>query len=97
MEKMVASPKEWIDGSESAKAMLDRVLTARPLLLLPPLHRVPLRVGNVVELVGTSPAAKTHILIQVLDNDFLLSYLFSYFAPLQVYDHFIDNNARSKK
>ncbi|XP_042983997.1 DNA repair protein XRCC2 homolog isoform X2 [Carya illinoinensis] len=64
MEKVVASPREWIDRNESAKAMLARVLTARPLLLLPPLHRVPLRVGNVVELVGTSSSAKTQILIQ---------------------------------
>ncbi|XP_041014011.1 DNA repair protein XRCC2 homolog isoform X2 [Juglans microcarpa x Juglans regia] len=64
MEKVVGSPREWIDRNESAKTMLARVLTARPLLLLPPLHRVPLRVGNVVELVGTSPSAKTHILIQ---------------------------------
>ncbi|KAF5442993.1 hypothetical protein F2P56_035592 [Juglans regia] len=64
MEEVVASPREWIDRNESAKTMLARVLTARPLLLLPPLHRVPLRVGNVVELVGTSPSAKTHILIQ---------------------------------
>ncbi|KAL6956547.1 DNA repair protein xrcc2 [Sarracenia purpurea var. burkii] len=54
----------WIEGEESAKAMLARVLRERPLLLLPPLHRVPLRVGNVVELVGPSPSAKTQILIQ---------------------------------
>jgi len=57
----------WIEGEESAKAMLERVLRERPLLLLlPPLHRVPLRFGNVVELLGPSPSAKTHILIQVL-------------------------------
>ncbi|XP_028125062.1 DNA repair protein XRCC2 homolog isoform X3 [Camellia sinensis] len=55
----------WIEGEESAKAMLERVLRERPLLLLlPPLHRVPLRFGNVVELLGPSPSAKTHILIQ---------------------------------
>ncbi|KAF8404198.1 hypothetical protein HHK36_009081 [Tetracentron sinense] len=56
--------KEWINGDESAKEMLARVLTERPFLLLPPLHRVPLRVGNVVEIVGPSPSAKTEILIQ---------------------------------
>lgn len=33
-------------------------------MLPPPLHRVPLRAGNVLELVGPSPSAKTHILIQ---------------------------------
>ncbi|XP_042508106.1 DNA repair protein XRCC2 homolog isoform X2 [Macadamia integrifolia] len=54
----------WINGDESAKEMLERVLTERPLLLLPPLHRVPLRVGNVVEIVGPSPSAKTQILVQ---------------------------------
>ncbi|KAJ4963162.1 hypothetical protein NE237_023101 [Protea cynaroides] len=54
----------WINGDESAKEMLERVLTERPLLLLPPLHRVPLRVGNVVEIVGSSPSGKTQILVQ---------------------------------
>ncbi|XP_059640742.1 DNA repair protein XRCC2 homolog isoform X7 [Cornus florida] len=55
---------EWIEGDESAKEMLARVLRERPLLLIPPLHRVPLRVGNVVEIVGPSPSAKTQILIE---------------------------------
>lgn len=55
----------WIDGEENAKQMLGRVFMARPFLLPPPLHRVPLRVGNVVELVGPSPSAKTLILTQV--------------------------------
>lgn len=57
-----------IEGDESAKEMLARVLTGRPFLLLPPLHRVPLRVGNVVEIFGPSPSAKTHILMQVIIN-----------------------------
>ncbi|KAJ7954500.1 DNA repair protein XRCC2-like [Quillaja saponaria] len=57
-------PQSWIVGDESAKEVLDRVFMERPFLLLPPLHRVPLRVGNVVELVGPSPSAKTQILIQ---------------------------------
>ncbi|XP_022726022.1 DNA repair protein XRCC2 homolog isoform X2 [Durio zibethinus] len=56
--------KAWLVEDESAREMLDRVLTERPFLLLPPLHRVPLRVGNIVEIVGPSPSAKTHILIQ---------------------------------
>ncbi|GLT47765.1 hypothetical protein SLA2020_214290 [Shorea laevis] len=61
-------PQEWLGEDESAKEMLDRVQTERPFLLLPPLHRVPLRVGNVVEIVGPSPSAKTHILIQAAIN-----------------------------
>ncbi|PON84318.1 DNA recombination and repair protein-like, ATP-binding domain containing protein [Trema orientale] len=56
--------RRWIDGDESAGEMLARLSTERPFLLLPPLHRLPLRVGNVVELVGPSPSAKTLILIQ---------------------------------
>ncbi|XP_054808123.1 DNA repair protein XRCC2 homolog [Prosopis cineraria] len=56
--------ERWIDGDENANQMLARVLMARPFLLPPPLHRVPLRVGNVVELIGPSPSAKTHILTQ---------------------------------
>ncbi|XP_020215342.1 DNA repair protein XRCC2 homolog isoform X3 [Cajanus cajan] len=53
----------WIGGEESAGEMLSRVSSVRPFLFPPPLHRVPLRVGNVLELVGPSPSAKTHILI----------------------------------
>ncbi|XP_062077559.1 DNA repair protein XRCC2 homolog [Humulus lupulus] len=56
--------RRWIDGDESAGDMLARFSIERPFLLLPPLHRVPLRVGNVVELVGPSSSAKTLILIQ---------------------------------
>ncbi|KAK7854452.1 dna repair protein xrcc2 like protein [Quercus suber] len=57
--------KGWISGDESAKEMLGRVLSrTRPFLLLPPLHRVPLRPRNVLEIVGPSPSAKTHLLIQ---------------------------------
>ncbi|CAB4295950.1 unnamed protein product [Prunus armeniaca] len=65
---MQIAAKGWIDGDESAAEMLGRVATERPFLLLPPLHRVPLRVGNVVELVGPSASAKTHILIQAAVN-----------------------------
>ncbi|MBA0816032.1 hypothetical protein Gohar_000738, partial [Gossypium harknessii] len=61
---MGSHAKAWLVEDESAREMLDRVLTERPFLLLPPLHRVPLRVGNVVELVGPSSSSKTHILIQ---------------------------------
>ncbi|XVF03055.1 hypothetical protein REPUB_Repub04eG0227300 [Reevesia pubescens] len=61
---MGSNAEAWLVEDESAREMLDRVLTERPFLLLPPLHRVPLRVGNIVELVGPSSSAKTHILIQ---------------------------------
>ncbi|KAI9169503.1 hypothetical protein LWI28_013270 [Acer negundo] len=62
----MALEKGWIEGDESGKEMLLRVLSEwPPFLLLPPFHRLPLRVGNVVELVGPSLSAKTHILIQV--------------------------------
>ncbi|XP_064946589.1 DNA repair protein XRCC2 homolog [Musa acuminata AAA Group] len=57
-------PRAWIHGDESAKAMLARVLTERSFLLLPPLHRLPLRVGNVVEIAGPSPSAKSQVLLQ---------------------------------
>lgn len=61
----VMTAREWIAGDESAREMLMRALTARPALHLPPLHRLPLRPGNVVEIVGPSPSAKSEILIQV--------------------------------
>ncbi|CAO2836977.1 unnamed protein product [Amaranthus hypochondriacus] len=57
--------RNWISTDETAKTFLSRVSTSRPPLLLPPLHRLPLRPGNVVEIVGPSPSAKTHILLQV--------------------------------
>ncbi|CAE6259284.1 unnamed protein product [Arabidopsis arenosa] len=56
--------RSWIRGDETAKQMLSRVLKDRAFMLLPPLHRVPLRAGNVVEITGASPSAKTQILIQ---------------------------------
>ncbi|XP_065853619.1 DNA repair protein XRCC2 homolog isoform X2 [Euphorbia lathyris] len=54
----------WIDGDESGREMLSRLLTDRPYMHLPPpFHKLPVRVGNVVELVGPSPSAKTTILM----------------------------------
>lgn len=56
----------WIKTDETAKDALIRILTERPLVVLPaPLHRLSLRAGNVVEIVGPSPSAKTLVLIQV--------------------------------
>ncbi|KAF6158417.1 hypothetical protein GIB67_019456 [Kingdonia uniflora] len=64
----MSSFEGWMNGDETAKEMLTRVLKERPFLLIPPLHRVPLRVGNIVEIVGSSPSAKTEILIQASIN-----------------------------
>ncbi|XP_073106654.1 DNA repair protein XRCC2 homolog isoform X2 [Elaeis guineensis] len=65
---MEENPRGWIHGDETAKAMLSRILTERPFLFLPPLHRVPLRVGNVVEIAGPSPSAKSQILLHAAVN-----------------------------
>uniref|UniRef100_A0A165Z3I8 RecA family profile 1 domain-containing protein n=1 Tax=Daucus carota subsp. sativus TaxID=79200 RepID=A0A165Z3I8_DAUCS len=54
--------RKWIEADESAKELLSRVLIQ--LFLPPPLHNFPFRLGNVVEIVGPSPSAKTHILMQ---------------------------------
>ncbi|OMO75553.1 Zinc finger, DHHC-type, palmitoyltransferase [Corchorus capsularis] len=61
---MGSNAEAWLVEDETAREMLERVLTERPFLLLPPLHRVPLRVGNIVELSGPCSSAKTHILMQ---------------------------------
>ncbi|CAA7405250.1 unnamed protein product [Spirodela intermedia] len=60
--------RRWIETDESAMEMLARTLAQRPFLLMPPLHRVPLRVGNVVEIVGPSSSAKSEILLQAAVN-----------------------------
>ncbi|CAA6668403.1 unnamed protein product [Spirodela intermedia] len=60
--------RRWIETDESAMEMLARTLARRPFLLMPPLHRVPLRVGNVVEIVGPSSSAKSEILLQAAVN-----------------------------
>ncbi|GER27508.1 DNA repair protein XRCC2 homolog [Striga asiatica] len=55
----------WLKTDETAKEALLRILTERPSVVLPPpLHRLPLRAGNVVEIAGPSPSAKTLILTQ---------------------------------
>ncbi|KAH6759387.1 X-ray repair cross complementing 2-like protein [Perilla frutescens var. frutescens] len=65
----MTSAFSWIKADETAAQALVRILTERPFLVLsPPLHRLPLRVGNVVEIVGPSPSAKTLILIQAAIN-----------------------------
>ncbi|KAL0360095.1 UNVERIFIED_CONTAM: DNA repair protein XRCC2 [Sesamum radiatum] len=65
----MASAISWIKVDETAKAALARILTERPSVVLPPpLHRLALRVGNVVEIVWAPPSAKTLILIQTAIN-----------------------------
>ncbi|GLJ43733.1 hypothetical protein SUGI_0910610 [Cryptomeria japonica] len=64
---------EWINGDENAKTMLARVLVNRQSCValtrqIPPLMRVPLRAGNVVEIVGPSSSAKSELLIQAAVN-----------------------------
>ncbi|GAB2246582.1 hypothetical protein Droror1_Dr00002075 [Drosera rotundifolia] len=60
--------REWIRADETAKDFFARTIAERPPPLPPPLHRVPLRAGNVVEIVGPSPSAKSQILLEVAVN-----------------------------
>ena len=65
--EMASAVKDWIKTDETAKEMLTGIFTVRPFLPLPPpLHKLPLRAGNVVEIIGPSSSAKTHILMQVI-------------------------------
>lgn len=62
----MSQTREWIETDETAMEMLTRVFAERPFLPLPPpLHKLPLRPGNVVEIVGPPSSAKTHVLMQV--------------------------------
>ncbi|XP_071906515.1 DNA repair protein XRCC2 homolog isoform X3 [Coffea arabica] len=62
---MESAVKDWIKADETAKEMLTRLFTERPFLPLPPpLHKLPLRPGNVVEVAGPPSSGKTHILMQ---------------------------------
>lgn len=63
----------WIAADENAKTMLARIVVNQQSCLaftrqLPPFHRVPLRAGNVVEIVGPSASAKSELLIQAAVN-----------------------------
>nr|XP_023909225.1 DNA repair protein XRCC2 homolog isoform X2 [Quercus suber] len=88
--------KGWISGDESAKEMLGRVLSrTRPFLLLPPLHRVPLRPRNVLEIVGPSPSAKTHLLIQAALTCILpIDWNGVHYGGFDGFDIFIDLDCR---
>ncbi|XP_039138581.1 DNA repair protein XRCC2 homolog [Dioscorea cayenensis subsp. rotundata] len=63
---MTSDPRAWISGDESAAAMLSRLQASRPALLVPPLHRVPLRTGNVVEIAGPSHSGKSQVLLEAV-------------------------------
>ncbi|KAG8078610.1 hypothetical protein GUJ93_ZPchr0007g5804 [Zizania palustris] len=57
-------PRAWLAADETAAAFLSRTLATRPPILLPPpLHRAPLRPGNVVEIAGPSNSGKSQLLL----------------------------------
>uniref|UniRef100_A0A0D9V8C3 Uncharacterized protein n=1 Tax=Leersia perrieri TaxID=77586 RepID=A0A0D9V8C3_9ORYZ len=57
-------PRAWLAVDETAAAVLSRSLSTRPPILLPPpLHRAPLRPGNVVEIAGPSNSGKSQLLL----------------------------------
>ncbi|XP_051226411.1 DNA repair protein XRCC2 homolog isoform X2 [Lolium perenne] len=57
-------PREWLAVDETAADFLSRSLSTRPPILLPPpLHRAPLRPGNVVEIAGPSNSGKSQLLL----------------------------------
>ncbi|XP_044977559.1 DNA repair protein XRCC2 homolog isoform X1 [Hordeum vulgare subsp. vulgare] len=57
-------PRDWLSVDETAAAFLSRSLSTRPPILLPPpLHRAPLRPGNVVEIAGPSGSGKSQLLL----------------------------------
>ncbi|CAO1944268.1 unnamed protein product [Urochloa humidicola] len=57
-------PRAWLAVDETAAAFISRSLTSRPPIILPPpLHRAPLRPGNVVEIAGPSNSGKSHLLL----------------------------------
>ncbi|KAH0729123.1 hypothetical protein KY290_000300 [Solanum tuberosum] len=89
---MASSAREWIEADETAKQFLTRVFSERPFLPLPPpLHRIPLRPGNVVEIVGPSPSSKTRILMQA--SHIKQNSIYSFFFFISVQLHFVDANS----
>ncbi|KAF8775197.1 hypothetical protein HU200_004596 [Digitaria exilis] len=57
-------PRAWLAVDETASAFISRSLSSRPPITLPPpLHRAPLRPGNVVEIAGPSNSGKSHLLL----------------------------------
>ncbi|RLN04356.1 hypothetical protein C2845_PM13G14620 [Panicum miliaceum] len=57
-------PRAWLAVDETAATFISRSLSSRPQIILPPpLHRAPLRPGNVVEIAGPSNSGKSHLLL----------------------------------
>ncbi|KAL2631442.1 hypothetical protein R1flu_016128 [Riccia fluitans] len=69
---MAATSKEeilqWLEVSESAKTMLKRVVERQQpsIAPLPPLHRVALHGGHVLEVAGPSGSGKSEIMLQAI-------------------------------
>ena len=64
-------PRAWLAVDETAAAFISRSLSSRPTIILPPpLHRAPLRPGNVVEIAGPSNSGKSHLLLMVREAPF---------------------------
>nr|GMD80810.1 DNA repair protein XRCC2 homolog isoform X2 [Ipomoea batatas] len=81
------SARDWIETDETAKQYLSRVLTERPFVPLPPpIHRLPLRAGNIVEIVGPSPSAKTQILADAEYDKELFAESMRRFLYIRCYD-----------
>jgi hypothetical protein len=64
-------PRAWLAVEETAATFISRSLSSRPPIILPPpLHRAPLRPGNVVEIAGPSNSGKSHLLLMVRQAPF---------------------------
>ena len=64
-------PRAWLAVDETAAAFISRSRSSRPPIILPPpLHRAPLRPGNVVEISGPSNSGKSHLLLMVREAPF---------------------------
>ncbi|OEL37939.1 hypothetical protein BAE44_0001039 [Dichanthelium oligosanthes] len=62
-------PRAWLAVDETAAAFISRSLSLRPPIILPPpLHRAPLRPGNVVEIAGPSNSGKSHLLLMTVQS-----------------------------
>ncbi|GJM92432.1 hypothetical protein PR202_ga08906 [Eleusine coracana subsp. coracana] len=67
--EVVEDPRAWLAVDETAATFLSRLLTTRPPIVLPPpLHRAPLRPGNVVEIAGPSNSGKSQLLLVTIGS-----------------------------
>ncbi|GJN17035.1 hypothetical protein PR202_gb04073 [Eleusine coracana subsp. coracana] len=67
--EVVEDPRAWLAVDETAAAFLSRILATRPPIVLPPpLHRAPLRPGNVVEIAGPSNSGKSQLLLVTIGS-----------------------------